>query len=230
LENLDFGGTKLTDADLEHLRSLTGLKSLILSGVAVTDLGLRHIEALEGLQYLDLAGTKVSRRGVERLLSELTAIEELLIGQTPLATDHDSLSMLQRLRPNCQIKATTTRPDINAAFWNLWLNGTLEAVVEGKASIIITDVTAVPTEPFQITAINFNDNQFLNDACAKRFRDIEGLKKLSLNNTGLTDAAVADLKSLTNLEEMDLTGTKITAEGIETIRKALPNCKVVWGE
>ena len=36
------------------------------------------------------------------------------------------------------------------------------------------------------------------------------------------------LKSLTHLEELDLTGTKITAEGIEAIRKALPNCKVVW--
>ncbi len=109
----------------------------------------------------------------------------------------------------------------------LWLNGTLQAVVEDGEPIEINNVEAVPDERHRIISINFNDNQYLNDACAARFKEIGGLKRLPLRNTGLTDIAVDDLKSLKALEEIDLSGTKITAEGIETIRKALPNCKVV---
>ena len=87
----------------------------------------------------------------------------------------------------------------------------------------------MPTSrPFQIRAVDFNDNPLLNDACARVFPGIEGLKRVSLRNTGLTNAAVKDLRLLKDLEELDLTGTEITAQAIEAIRSALPNCRVVW--
>ena len=45
---------------------------------------------------------------------------------------------------------------------------------------------------------------------------------------GLTDAALSDLKLLKKLEELNLTSTKMTSAGIESLKKALPKCKIQW--
>ena len=81
--------------------------------------------------------------------------------------------------------------------------------------------------PSIVTSVNVDNNEFLNDGCAERLRDIEGLKQLSLQNTKLSDAAVSALKSLKDLAELDLTGTGLTADGIASLKKALPNCKII---
>ncbi len=225
LTDLSLNSTAITDVGLEHLRTHPNLYSLNLESTAITDVGLKHLEELRTSVKLDLFDTKVTKEGVESLLKEAPIVLIYLPG-AGWGLDHNSLSMLQQVRPECHIVGS--RFGRGAADWVLWLNGNFEAVVENGEPIEINEAEAVPAEPFQVTSINFNDNQFLNDACAKRFKDIEGLKRLSLRNTGLSDAAVDDLKSLTDLEEVDLMGTKITADGIETIREALPKCRVVW--
>jgi serine/threonine protein kinase/Leucine-rich repeat (LRR) protein len=222
-------GKSITDVGFAHLSDLTGLRGLNIRDSGVTEVGLRHLHSLKSLASLDLAGSQVRKNEIEELLRELPHLDRIVLWRTPLSTDHASLEILQKIRPECVMDSVFSYPvKLVPTHWVLWLGGSLEAVVEDGKPISINDMKAVPTEPFQITSINFNDNQFLNDACAKRFKDIEGLKRLSLRTTGLTDAAVKHLKSLNDLEEMDLTSTKITAEGIEAIRKALPNCKVVW--
>ena len=226
LKELPLWSTGIGDAGLEYLKDLRELEHIRLDSTQVSDAGLPHLHGLKKLKSVWLAGTKVTIEGVKNLFSELPHVEDVTLQFTELQKDHSGLTILQRMRPECRIY-TSGRVDQDTAFWTLRLNGTLEAIIESKGPVQINKIEAVPKEPFQITAINFNDNEFLNDACAKRFRDIEGLKKLSLKNTGLTDAAVTELKSLSNLEEMDLTGTKITTDGIEAIRKALPNCNVV---
>ena len=231
LAGIHLRNTRITDAGLEHLVKLPNLRDLGVESPAITDIGLRHLdERMKNLAYLKLADTKVTKEGVQRLLGELTRIQLIDLGGTVLDLDHESLSALQKVRPECQFWLKPHHSECDNAYWVLRLGGIPEIVVGDEKPFVMTDVETVPRrEPgFPIVSINFNDNQFLNDACAKRFKDIVGLKRLSLRNTGLTDAAIDDLKSLKDLDEMDLAGTKTTAEGIEAIRKALPNCKVVW--
>ena len=57
----------VTDAGLEHLRSLTKLVELDLSGTTVTDAGLARLEGLKQLNALDLGGTRVTDRGLPQL-------------------------------------------------------------------------------------------------------------------------------------------------------------------
>ena len=42
----------------------------------------------------------------------------------------------------------------------------------------------------------------------------------------LARAAIEHLEPLANLTEMDLRGTTVSADGIEALRSALPECKV----
>ena len=49
-----------TDADLEHLKGLTGLRYVLLWSMNVTDVGLANLKGLTALRELNLTGTKVA--------------------------------------------------------------------------------------------------------------------------------------------------------------------------
>jgi hypothetical protein len=70
-----------TDADLEHLKGLTGLQVLVLSDTQVTDAGLEHLKGLTGLQYLHLWGMRVTDAGLEHLKA-LTRLQVLVLSDT----------------------------------------------------------------------------------------------------------------------------------------------------
>ncbi|MCP4815973.1 MAG: hypothetical protein GY888_25940 [Planctomycetaceae bacterium] len=63
--------TKITDAELVHLKGLTELFFLVLADTQVTDAGLVHLEGLKNLRFLFLLDTKVTKAGVRRLQKAL---------------------------------------------------------------------------------------------------------------------------------------------------------------
>jgi Leucine-rich repeat (LRR) protein len=56
--------------------------------------------------------------------------------------------------------------------------------------------------------------------------ELKQLERLSLAGSGATDASLKNLHDLVRLREIDLTGTKVTAEGVTSLRKVLPMCDV----
>jgi Leucine-rich repeat (LRR) protein len=54
------------------------------------------------------------------------------------------------------------------------------------------------------------------------------LSNLNLNNTEITDSALPELEEFGRLEWLDLKGTKISLEGIERLRKAMPNTTISY--
>jgi hypothetical protein len=70
-------GTKVTDAELEHLKGLSQLQELYLLCTKVTDAGMERLTGLSQLQWLWLGGTKVTDAGLEHLkgLSQLQRLD-----------------------------------------------------------------------------------------------------------------------------------------------------------
>lgn len=64
---LDLAGTRVTDAGLAVLASMTNLTRLHLERTGVTDAGLAHLAGLRDLEYLNLYGTAVTDAGLARL-------------------------------------------------------------------------------------------------------------------------------------------------------------------
>ena len=62
--------SRITDAGLAELETLSGLKSLSLEKTTITDKGLLHLAGLKELVYLDVRGTKVTASGLSRLTSK----------------------------------------------------------------------------------------------------------------------------------------------------------------
>src|SRR5262249_51612789 len=65
--SLDLHGTRISDADLEILRSLTKLQSLNLYNTNVTDAGLVHLQGLTSLSTLYLNYTSITDAGLAHL-------------------------------------------------------------------------------------------------------------------------------------------------------------------
>ncbi len=64
-------------------------------------------------------------------------------------------------------------------------------------------------------------------ADGKRPTKPEEVVDLKLNGTPVTDKGLKHLYGLTNLQKLTLTGTRVTASGVEALKAALPKCEVV---
>lgn len=53
------------------------------------------------------------------------------------------------------------------------------------------------------------------------------LRYLSLNNTEISDAAVPHLKTIKSLKGLSLLDTSVTADGVQALKEALPECLIV---
>jgi len=56
---------------------------------------------------------------------------------------------------------------------------------------------------------------------------LQGLRRLYIYNTAISDAGLLNLASLTKLKWLTCSGTGITEEGLDRFRKRLPGCKLV---
>jgi hypothetical protein len=65
------------------------------------------------------------------------------------------------------------------------------------------------------------------DDALRGIKNLPRLRFLLLSSKGITDAAIPHVAELNQLERLCLNDTKITEEGVERLRKALPKCEIV---
>ncbi len=82
LEDLTLDTTEfLTDASMAHLRANKALRRLVVRGVDITDAGMPYVGEMTGLRSLDISYTMLGDVGLEHL-PNLTQLEHLKIGAT----------------------------------------------------------------------------------------------------------------------------------------------------
>ena len=75
--------SRIGDADLQHIRSLTSLHELGLNNTLVTDAGLVHLKGLTRLERLELSETQIAGDGLQHLTG-LESLEDLDLSYTNL--------------------------------------------------------------------------------------------------------------------------------------------------
>jgi len=80
---VDLHETKVTDADLEILESLTELRTLDLRLTKITDAGVSRLKGLKELRFVNLFRTQLSDEGLKHLTGNKD-LETLLIGGTKI--------------------------------------------------------------------------------------------------------------------------------------------------
>ncbi len=102
-----------------------------------------------------------------------------------------------------------------------------------KSGLAGSDVGDVAQEVFRVKGISLLDIPQVNAAELAEIEVMAGspyLEGIDFSGTWLTDAAIEKLKAFTLLKTLDLRRTKITAAGVEELRKALPRCQIQWGD
>ena len=98
--SLNLRDTKITDAGLMHLTTLSGLKRLHLERTAISDDGIEHLAGLKNLEYLNLYATKITDASLG-YLKELESLIHLFIWETDISDD--GARRLQTALPNLKI-------------------------------------------------------------------------------------------------------------------------------
>jgi Leucine-rich repeat (LRR) protein len=154
------------DADIAHLKGLTGLKSLDLGTSQVTDTGLGQMTALTGLQTLDLGGTRVTDSGLQHL-TVLTELQELDLQRTRV-TDV-GLSHLRNMKALRELNLASTR-------------------TRDVGIVYLKGLTALRRLDLQFTDIG--------DAGLGYLKELKALRYLDLGWDRVTDAGVEDIAGL----------------------------------
>ena len=69
-------------------------------------------------------------------------------------------------------------------------------------------------------------NTKITDAGLVHLKGLTKLEGLNLWGTQVTDAGLEHLKGFSNLEEVYLSGTQVTDARVQSLREALPDCKI----
>jgi len=207
LKALDISWTQITDNGLDHLGNLTQLEELALGGNKVSGSGMTMLRVLPKLRVLDVNGTQKRNSGMWMasiadfdldMIGSLGSLEELNLGGTKV-TDlgMEKLPRLKKLR----------RLDVS------------RTAVSGAG---LAQLSGLPVERLSVWK-----SKKIGDDAAAQIAMLKGLKVLDIADTALTDRGLAALATLP-LEQLFVSGTSVTAEGVERFRKEKPQCRVSW--
>jgi hypothetical protein len=192
-----FTSQRVGDAGLRHLGELTRLEHLSVNAVNATDAGLAFVENLPALEALDLLDTPVGDEGLKHI-AQATRLKWLRFGDAGITVDGwRALLPLSRLK-------------------GLHVMGRElgDRALEGIAQL---------TELDDLTISGFA----AGDAGLKQLARMTNLKRLVIDpGENVTDAGLVHLEALPKLKDLTLVSSKVTAAGVERLKKTLPDCTI----
>ena len=176
------------------------LELLGLDHTGVTDDDLKAVEELRKLNSIHMQGTRITDAGLVHL-RRLANLTSLMINNTRVTTAGlKHLNQLTKLR-------------------QLGVSGS----EVGDAGLIL--LTGLP-----ITELSFVKTQ-ITDAGMPTLAKMTALRRLSISyNPRITDEGLIPLRALPNLQELDVSATKVTPAGIAALCQALPTLKRVTNQ
>lgn len=197
----------LTDASTSYLRANKRLRKLVFRGVDITDVGLPYLAELTALESLDLSQTMLGDNGLESLPA-LTELRELNLGGTRISGIN--LNFLKLLPKLTKLRFQGIQRRNAGACWT-------------------------PT----ITDLDLNTISLLSN-----LEELDLGVGVSLGHTGkpagsgncrvtggiqISDLGVAKLAKLKKLRRLDISGSRVTSKGLESL-KSLPQLErlIAW--
>jgi len=229
LRTLDLRNVRgINDDSLKHLASLTKLKALNLEDCrAVTNTGLDHLSKLKNLRTLSLRSTQVDDNGLAAL-SQSLVLETLILEFTRVrGTGLVHLAQLPKLavlslNPN-RNTADKTQIDLSPLAKGF---ATLRALKVGGNNLTDTHLASVGrVKNLQILTFRTLGFTKFTDAGLAPLGHLVNLQELRINgSTKVSDAGVLHLADLQKLQKLDLGRTGISSACATTLGQ-LPTLK-----
>ncbi|KAM7259384.1 hypothetical protein ACFE04_015125 [Oxalis oulophora] len=217
LEKLWIALTGVTTKGVALLSSLLNLSLLDLGGLPVTDETLRSLKVLTKLEYLDLWGSKVSDEGVT-FLPMLTELKFLNIAWTNVTNVPAMSSSLKCLNlSNCNINSILKEiKGDKAHLAKLLLSGSTFAN-EDKAFLYI-----------EKSSISFLDLSTSSLSTFTVLSLMNSLEYLNLSSTMFGDDSVRMIVSIgAKLRDLNLRKTRVSSAGVGVLAGHVPNLETL---
>ncbi len=192
---------KITNDGLKELKGFKSLKSLsIFFCEQINDDGMKHVKELIGLERLSLGNTLVTDAGLAEL---------------------KDLKKLKSLTVSGCIRMTDKSTETIKGFTNLeYLS--LPSTITEKG---VKNLTGFK----KLTGLYIGGASLTDAAIKDIAENLPGLDYLDVGATAgteITNASILHFTQLKKLKKLNLSGSKITAEGLKSLRDALPDCTI----
>lgn len=222
---------QIGDGALAAMRDWKELRHVNLRGTQVTDAGLVHLAGLP-IESIDVGFSLFTDGGFDQLVA-MPALKQIAVGGNKV-TDAGLNSL--RLMPNLNELDVSGVQRTDSGLWS--------ATVTDRALDTIGLLTGL--QSLNVHGAKFTDLGFAKLGRLKELRKVdlgetqlsakalstlanfEKLQTLSLSKAArVDDDAIPALSQLKALQWVDLSGTAVTADGVQRLRAALPKCTVV---
>jgi len=272
LDRLSLAQTRITDAGLERLRDLKGVRELDLYFAEfITDEGLVALAGWDKLERLNLRGTRLTSRAFEtiaklsslkhldlsysqiddsnvELLADLPQLESLSLGGTRIGVQ--ALSAL-RLMPNLRHLDLSGMQRVDSGHWGLSLTPAVLEELGGIESLRTLRLNGAVLSDLGADRPGLKEEQRQSIEGLEKLARLKNLELLDLSRTPVSVAGLQSLKGLANLRELRLAqarniddsaipllsgwpltalgldGTAISPDGVEQLRRAKPQLRLL---
>ena len=203
----------ITDQGMTAIAGWKHLKRLNVRGTRISDGTLEIVGRITGLEALDIAHTQVTDNGLERLITLINLKELAMGGGRRAASSLTILRMLPTLTHLDLSGARPAPPDMPGR------ENTGPGIPEEslRAMAELKDLRVLKLGHSNITGAGL---QVLGS--------LEKVEKLGLEGCRrIDDSAVAGLAVWKSLRYLDLQDTQVTAQGVESLRRARPELVVL---
>jgi len=215
LEKLDFSMCRhVTDDGIRHIAKLKELEELDMFGCSVGNLGQAYLSDLTNLKRLKLAG-KGTEVGL-RHLANLKQLESLSIGYgSGYPVSEEGLQHLEAMKGLRRLRLDGCEVNDRGLDIIGGLNQLEQLMLQnGTMSDAGMEACAGLTN---LQVLNLQDCGQLGDATVARLAGTVKLSYLNLSGTRLTDDGVKHLRGLEQLSSLSLSSTKISNAGVNAL-------------
>jgi WD40 repeat protein/thiol-disulfide isomerase/thioredoxin len=223
LQSLSLNGSKISDAGLAHLQGLPKLNSLGLGpATKVTDAGLAQLEKLPSLRFLNLSSSKITGAGLAKL-KKLPKLSTLSLNNSSI--DDTGLAYLNELPALYWLILDSTK--VTDAGLPHLLGVTNLRILSLRNTPITSAGLKTISQLKTINSLSLSGPEITDDGLA-HLKGLTTLVSLTLQDTNITDTGLKHLQAIPGLTMLDLLKTnKVSKQGIQELRKALPKMALV---
>jgi Leucine-rich repeat (LRR) protein len=210
LSKISFSGSRVTEATLKSIATLTSLTDIDLSFTQLDDSAVKLLDRGGRSARLSLAGTRVTIKGINSVI-ERSRFYRLDIGE--LNIDDDSLAQLSVSRLHELVLKGNPITDKSIPH------------ISTVKRLNLSDTKCVGTGLAQLTSTMslVLDGTSVDDANIQQLLSSNKvLSHLSLRNTRVTDAILRTLQQTPSLTELEIGDGQITPEGLLAVAFSPP--------
>ncbi len=194
---LNMSGTDIDDIWMKKVTLMKNLKTIFICHTAISDTGVSCLSELQHLTAVELIDTSVSDESLQ-YLKNADKLQYLWLGNTQITGE-----------------GLTHLPNKN---YILGIGFSECKQLEARWLAQLKDFTSL--KQLHLSESNINDSHI------ESLKDLPTEMNLDLSLTNITDKSIPYLVKM-NPRNLYISGTKITSQGTEQLRKLLPDCNIL---